>query len=220
MNQRGLRVFVITVMMSVLFLPSCLKEGTTTILLNDPQEIPFITDYLPRDLLDLYGEEHIFFGNQPPVINMEFRSLHEYVATNLEPPFAPQPGQLSPIAHYHLFRNQYLQIADYLCMSSEETFCKIISPVYLTGRDSSFTAFFNEITHTEGTPVHAVLMSGTMTAQGVKDFRYGYKILSYQDSVAPGTVYPVNSIFIFKDFDGLAEQCSWFHDDLLTPQTP
>ena len=77
MNQRGLRVFVITVMMLVLFLPSCLKEGTTTILLNDPQEIPFITDYLPRDLLDLYGEEHIFFGNQPPVINMEFRSLHE-----------------------------------------------------------------------------------------------------------------------------------------------
>ena len=100
-------------------------------------------------------------------------------------------------------------------MSSEESFCKIISPVYMTGRDSSFTAYFNEKIDTEGSPVHAVLLSGTLSVQGIKDFRYGYKILSYNDSVVPATVYPVNSIFIFKDLDGLAEQCSWFHDDLV-----
>lgn len=220
MSQRGLRFLAVMVMMSVSLLPSCLKDGTTTILLNDPQEIPFITTYLPSDLLDLFGEEHVFFGNQPPVVDMEFKSLHEYVTTNLEPPFAPQPGQLSPIAHYHKFRNQYLQVSDYICMSSEESFCKIISPVYLTGRDSSFTAFFNETTSTEGSPVHAVLLSGKLSAQGIKDFRYGYKILSYNDSVAPGTVYPVNSIFIFKDVDGLAEHSDWFHEDLLNPPTP
>lgn len=203
-----------------LIFPSCLKDGNETILLNDPQEIPFITDCLPADLLDLFGEEYVYFGDQPPVVDMEFKSLHEYVATNLEPPFAPQSGQLSPVLHYHKFRHQYLQLLDYVSMSSEETYCRVISPVYMTGRDTCFTVYFHETTNTEGSPEHAVVMSGTLTDEGIKDFRYGYKILKYNDSVVPASVYPANSIFIFKDRDGLAEKCLWYHDGLLDPQTP
>ena len=204
----------------VLALPSCLKEGEETILVNDPQDIPFINEYLPEDLLDLFGEENVHFGDQPPVVDMEFKSMHQYVATNLQPPFAPQPGQLSPIMHYHKINQQYLQIADYVSMSSEETYCKVITPVYLTGSGDDFTIYYHEAPQTDGHPEHAVMMSGTVTSRGVKNLMYGYKILSYNDSVVPPTVYPANSIFIFKDHDGIAETCTWYNDSLIDPQNP
>ena len=200
-----------------LLLSSCLKEGDKTILVNDPQDIPFITEYLPEDLLNLFGEENVHFGDQPPVVDMEFKSMHQYVATNLEPPFAPQPGQLSPITHYHKINQQYLQLADYASMSSEENYCKVISPVYVTGRDKDFTIYYYETPQTEGHPEHAVLMSGTLTNEGVRNFMYGYKILKYNDSIVPPTVYPANSIFVFKDWDGLAERCIWYNDSLVHP---
>ena len=124
-------------LLALMALPSCLKEGDKTILVNDPQDIPFITEYLPEDLLAMFGEEHVYFGDQPPVVDLEFKSTHQYVATNLQPPFAPQPGQLSPITHYHKINQQYLQIADYLSKTSEETYCKVISPVYLTENNTA-----------------------------------------------------------------------------------
>ena len=205
-------------MLVMLTLPSCLKEGDKTILVNDPQDIPFITDYLPEDLLNMFGEEHVFFGDQPPVVDLEFKSMHQYVATNLQPPFAPQPGQLSPITHYHKINQQYLQIADYISMTSEETYCKVISPVYLTGRGNDFTVYYHETPQTDGHPEHAVLLSGTLTAYGIRNLMYGYKILKYNDSIVPPTVYPANSIFIFKDYDGLAEKCIWYNESLVNPQ--
>lgn len=208
--------FVVLTMVS--FMPSCLKEGDTTILVNDPQEIPFITEYLPEDLLNLFGEENVHFGDTPPVVDMEFKSTHEYVATNLQPPFAPQPGQWSPVIHYHKINQQYLQVADYLSMTSEETRCKVVSPVYLTGSGNDFTVYYHEAPQTAGHPEHAVLLSGTLANNGVLNLRYGYKILRYNDSIVPPTVYAANSIFIFKARGGLAEACTWFNDSLMPTQ--
>ena len=219
MKYRLIRRFF-WIFLAVLVFPSCLKDGDKTILVNDPQDdIPFITDYLPEDLRIMFGEENVHFGDQPPVVDMEFKSQHEYVATNLQPPFAPQVGQLSPITHYHKLNQQYLQVAKYVSMSSEETYCKVISPVYLTGRGNNFTVYFHETPQTEGSPEHAVLISGTLTATGIKDFMYGYKIMKYNDSIVPPTVYPVNTIFIFKDHDCMAETCIWYNDSLIDPQT-
>lgn len=201
----------------MMILPSCLKEGDKTILVNDPQDIPFITKYLPEDLLSLFGEENVYFGDQPPMVELEFKSMHQYVATNLQPPYAPQPGQLSPITHYHKISQQYLQIAEYISMTSEETNCKVVSPVYLTGRGNDFTVYYHEAPQTDGHPEHAVLFSGTLTNNGVSNLMYGYKILKYNDSIVPPTVYPANSIFIFKDYDGMAEACHWYNDSLVNP---
>ena len=193
-----------------LTLSSCLKEADKTMLVNDPQDIPFITDYLPKDLLELFGEENVFFGDQPPVVNMEFKSMHEYMATNLQPPYAPPVGTISPITHYHKINQQYLQIAEYISMTSEESLYKVISPVYLTGRGKDFTVYYHEAPQTDGHPEHAVLFSGTLTNAGIENFRYGYKIMKYNDPIVPSTVYPENSIFIFKDYDGLAEASTWY----------
>ena len=209
---------VFNALLVCLAMTSCLKEGEKTILVNDPQDIPFITEYLPEDLLNMFGEENVYFGDQPPKVDMEFKSMHQYVATNLEPPFAPQSGQLSPITHYHKINQQYLQIAEYISMTSEETFCKVVSPVYLTGHDNDFTVYYHEAPQTDGHPEHAVLLSGTLTHSGVRNLRYGYKILKYNDSIVPQTVYPANSIFIFKDYDGMAEVYNWYNDSLVNPQ--
>ena len=208
---------LVLIALALIVLPSCLKEGDKTILVNDPQDIPFITKYLPEDLLNLFGEENVFFGDQPPMVDMEFKSMHQYVATNLQPPFAPQPGQLSPITHYHKINQQYLQIADYISMTSEENYCKVISPVYLTGHGNDFTVYYHEAPQTDGHPEHAVLLSGTLTANGIRNLMYGYKILKYNDSIVPPTVYPANSIFVFKDYDGFAEACTWYNDSLVNP---
>lgn len=218
--KKKLYILLFSILIGVLLvLPSCLKEGDgKTILVNDPQDIPFITEYLPEDLLQLYGEENVYFGDQPPRVDMEFKSMHAYVATNLMPPFAPQSGQLSPITHFHKLNQQYLQIAEYVSKTSEETYCKVISPVYLTGRGDNFTAYYHEAPQTDGHPEHAVLMSGTLTTNGVRNFMYGYKIMQYNDSIVPPTVYPANSIFIFKDYDGMAEKCTWYNDSLSDPQ--
>ena len=103
-------------------------------------------------------------------------------------------------------------------MNTEESRCKKVSPVYLTGRGNDFTAYFYESPQTKGSPEHAVVMSGTLSSNCIKDFVYGYKIMRYNDSIVSPVAYPVNSIFILKDCDGLAETCTWFNDTLFHPQ--
>lgn len=217
MRQRILKRFVMTIVV-MLLLPSCLKEGDTTVLVQDPQMIPLITDYLPEDLLLLFGEENVHFGYRPPMVDMEFKSQHEFVATNLEQPYGPQPGEHSPITYFHKLSHQYFQEADYAGMTSEETRCHLVSPVYLMGNGNDFTVYYYEVLKTEGSPEHAVLMSGTLTERGIKDFTYGYKIMGYKGTDVPNTATPVNTIFIFRDWDGMAEKYSWFDDNLLNHQ--
>jgi hypothetical protein len=198
---------------------ACLKEeGKSSILFNDPQDIPFITDYLPMDLLQLFGEENIHFGDRPFNLDMEFVSKHQYEAVLTSAESHPSVGTTSPIKHYHRISQKYLQIADYYSITQEETYCEIISPVYLMGSDTAFTAYYFEQPNTVGSPVHAVLFSGKKSDAGVRDFRYGYKIIRYNDPVVPSSVYPVNTIFIFKDVDGMAETELWFNDSLMPPQ--
>lgn len=213
------KYLVVMSLLALLAFSSCVKESDhSSILFNDPQDIPFITDYLPDDLLEMFGEDHVFFGDQPPVVDMEFVSNHEYVATSLQPPYAPPVGTVTPIRHFHKIVQQYLQIADYYSMSSEETRCHLMSPVYMTGHDKVFTAYYFEEPDTDGRPVHACMFSGKLTNAGIQDFRYGYKIVRYNDSIVPPTVYPVNSIFVFKDHDGMADKETWFNDSLVESQ--
>jgi hypothetical protein len=91
----------------------------------------------------------------------------------------------------------------------------MISPVYLMGRGNDFTVFYHESPQTEGSPQHAVLFSGTLTSNGVRNLRYGYKILKYNDSIVPPTVYPANSIFIFKDYDRLSPTVKKFMQHII-----
>lgn len=193
-------------------LPSCLKENDKTILVHDPQIIPFITDerWTP-ELRQLFGEEHVNFGDLPPHLNCEFVSNHQYAATNLPYGQSPPIGSMTPIVHYHKFCNQYLQICQYHSMNSGENIQHIIDTAYITGHDNKFTVYYTETWSTGGTPTLAVIMSGELAETGVVNYRYGYQIIDYADEVIPGNVYPLHSIFVFRDPDELSEYVNWFH---------
>lgn len=209
--MKTLRLGIFTfVTVFLIMLVSCLKEGDGTVLVHDPQIVPFITDTVrwPRDLLELFGEEHVNFGDTPPHMAFAFRvARQQYVATNLDPAESPEIGSFTPVPHRHEFRDQYIQVCRYthgMTLGGGNTLENRIDTVYITGHDSLFTVYFHETFHTPGTPTHAVVMSGTLLgSSALIDYHYGYKIVCYADTVVPANIYPLNSIFIFQNNDTL-----------------
>ena len=206
-STRGI-LSVIVLLLSLL--PSCLKEADETILVNDPQKIPFITEgRWSRELLGLFGEENVCFGDTPPHLECGFVSSHQYVATNLPPGLSPEIGSVTPVAHYHKFRGQYIQICEYQGMVSGEDIPRIVDTAYVMGHDSCFTAYWVETRSTVGIPTLAVVMSGELAEKGIVNYRYGYQIIGYADDDIPANVYPVNSIFVFRNTDSISEYNQW-----------
>ena len=213
MKARKTRTAVVAMAMIFLaLLASCLKEEDGhTVLVHDPQVIPFITDTTlwPRDLLELFGEEHVNFGDTPPKMDFSFRVDRQwYAATNLDPNESPAIGSYTPVPHLHGFHGQYLQVCQYIhetTIGGGNVLQNRIDTVYVTGHDSLFTAYFRETFSTAGTPTHAVIISGTLSGStAVVDYRYGYKIVGYADSIVPSGVYPPNSVFVFQNPGPLA----------------
>ncbi len=53
---------------------SCLKETPETTLFYGHQQIPNINEYMPMHLLEAMGNENLYFGDNPPVIEGHFMS--------------------------------------------------------------------------------------------------------------------------------------------------
>lgn len=188
-------------------LVSCKKPANETILVNPPQQIPLL-DKWPADLRALFGEINVNFGDVPLILNCAFKAIHKYVEVHIDGMQGPPIGTLTPIERYFKFENQYIAISELQCFHTNGIDVhRTVSPVYITGNreEGTFTAYFCDTVSTPGTPVHMVIMSGRLTDRGVEDYRYGYKIVEYLDSDVPDNVYPVNSIFVFEDVDGIAE---------------
>jgi hypothetical protein len=190
---------------------SCVKNADETILVNDPQQIMLLNEW-PEDLLVLYGEENICFGDVPPIVNCGFRANHKYAEVQIDGMSGPPVGTLTPITRYYRFEEQYIAIAKLHCYQTngiDEH--RVIYPVFLTGHedDGTFTAYFTDTVQTPGMPVHKVVMSGRLTPRGIENYRYGYKIVEYLDSEVPSNAYPLNSVFVFEDADGVADYDNW-----------
>lgn len=205
------KTHIVLAALLLILLASCLKEGDKSILVHDPQAVPFITDpnMWPQDLLTLFGEDYVNFGDTPPTIDLAFKvNRQQYVATNLESTASPAVGSFSPVVHLHDFHGQYLRVCQYTHQTTAgmgNTITSQVDTVYLSGHDSRFTAYFLERFPTAGSPVHAVILSGTLVGtSAVADYRYGYKILRYEDENTPYNAYPPNSIFIFQSPDTIA----------------
>ena len=192
-------------------LTSCTKSADETILVNAPQQIKLLNEW-PADLLALFGESNVYFGDVPPILDCSFKSNHKYVAVQIEGMQGPPIGTLTPITRYFKFEDQYIAISEMQCFHTNGTDVhRTIYPIYITGNreEETFTAYFCDTVSTPGTPDHMVIMSGKFTERGVENYRYGYKIVEYLDSDIPNNVYPVNSIFIFEDVDGIADYDDW-----------
>ena len=181
----------------------------------DPQQIRLLNEW-PADLLALFGEKNVFFGDVPPVLDCGFRAdPHKYVEVQIDGMTGPPVGTLTPITRYFKFDEQYLSIARLHCAQANGAdVARTIYPVYLTGSkdEGTFTAYFCDTVSTPGTPVHMVIVSGRLTDSGIADYRYGYKIVEYLDADFQGNVYPVNSIFVFEDADGVAVYDDWLNE--------
>ena len=179
-------------------LTSCVKDSDETILVNDPQQIRLLNEW-PEDLLELYGEDNVFFGDIPPIMNCGFRSNHKYVEVKIDGMSGPPIGTLTPITRYFKFEEQYIAIAKLHCFHTNGMDVhRTIYPVYLTGHkeEGSFTAYFCDT---------------RMTENVIEDYRYGYKIIKYLEPDIQENVYPVNSVFVFEDADGFVDYDNW-HD--------
>lgn len=192
-----------------------LKDSYETILDNDPQQIELLWDW-PQKLLQLFGEEHVFFGDVPPLLSCGFTTQHKYVEVEIDGMDGPPVGTLTPIYRYFKFEDQYIGLAHLHCFHTDGIDVhRTIYPVNVTGvRDEgTFTAYFTDIVHTPGTPVHKVIVSGRLTDRGIEDYRYGYEIVAYLDPIIPDNVYPVHSVFVFEDVDGIAEYDNWHEEN-------
>lgn len=195
---------------------SCTKdyfepEKSETTMVNDPQQIELLWNW-PQKLLQLFGEEHVFFGDVPPLLSCSFTTQHKYVEVEIDGMDGPPASTLTPIYRYFKFEDQYIGLAHLHCFHTDGfNVHRTIYPVNVTGvRDEgTFTAYFTDIVHTPGTPVHKVIISGRLTERGIEDYRYGYEIVAYLDPIVPDNVYPIHSVFIFEDVDGIAEYDNW-----------
>lgn len=206
------RAYPLLALLLTLALASCLKQADDTILVHDPQRIPFITDEpWSHELLRLFGEEHVNFGDTPPPLDTcsAFVARHQYAATNLPQGESPDIGSTSPVQYFHRFDNQYLQVCRYRGMNSSDGVTNTADSAFVTGHDSLFTAYWLETRTIGGSPTLAVVLSGTVTPNGITDYRYGYQILRYDDHDIPFNVYPQGSVFVFQSPDSLSLYTPW-----------
>ena len=82
--------------------------------------------------------------------------------------------------------------------------------VTVVGKKDNFTAYFimNTVNPEIGSRAkEAVIISGTMTSQGISDFHYAFIMLEKTDP--SDKLVPVNTYRVFNDGNGLAKNQSW-----------
>jgi hypothetical protein len=88
--------------------------------------------------------------------------------------------------------------------SSEEVTVEVV------GQGNNFTAYFiatSDETSNGAWSKQSILVSGTLTSEGISDFHYSFIMLEKNDP--NNTIIPVNAYRVFKDSDGLAIRNNW-----------
>lgn len=80
---------------------------------------------------------------------------------------------------------------------------------FISGSGDNFTVFFNTTGTSSGIYNEAAtVISGTKTAQGIKNYTYAF-VLTKKGSDPEEILVPVGTFRVFKDEDGLAANSSW-----------
>jgi len=81
--------------------------------------------------------------------------------------------------------------------------------VDVVGQGDNFTAYFIEVGEAKGISFKtSVVISGTITDDGIKDFYYSF-IMVEKGPDPQNLLVPVKTYRIFKDYDGLTERYNW-----------
>lgn len=191
-----------------------------------------VEDMGAMDLVEHFGEAYLYFGNTPPDLNdisflvdgmdyvyterYRFDPLAEdplngpYLTINTPPP------TYDASKDYHHFYNHYESLSSHKIKTIDPQFPDDVVRVNacnIIGHDSLFTAYYKETLTNEGSgyPTNAIIFSGIVKYDdqgkfiGIKNFRYGKKILKYKElpsNYAPGTI-------LIKTHEELCGQVNW-----------
>ena len=205
MRKERLLLFLVVIAIG---LTGCLREGIDTIALPFGK-IP--EGVIPQEIREQF-EEHmpIYEGVTPPDITGKY----------LAEPFRlvyTSDGQFSPgdvfAPDYFSFQNQ---TASGMAMYSESQASGVaVAPeVYVVGNANNFSAYFiaeqtryDDYGDVTSTSKMSTIISGTVTEEGIENFRYAFVMLEKDDPY--DELMDVNEYRVFEDGDGLAIRYDW-----------
>lgn len=206
---------------------SCTQNTESTIIFPDNQRIPDINTYMPMDLLEAFTNENLNFGDNPPDLRYQFKAdslmviYADAFSSTGESLYDTTTDFGYAFAYYHNLYYQHMGLGEYDFTIKEDDgyggyLITSSDSVYIMGEDPYFTAFFYETRNNppKTEPRHAVIISGEVTPNGIKNYVYGYQVMGY------GNLTPLweprfpkeGSIIIIKDSDGLAEYDNWLQE--------
>ena len=184
-------------------------EGESIILLGTEKYVKKLTEIIPEewqdDFLTYYGE--IPQGYIPPNIEGEYAiSPKQFVYSNFVDlsddldMYLKVIDQHNRVATVEFYEGETLHTDTAYIMGSKQNF----SLYFVEKRTRDFEGDITSVNR-------IVLITGEKTPEGIKNLRFGSMILDVREGVNPfiGSFTP-GWFFIYKDQDGLAENCHWF----------
>ena len=184
-------------------------EGDSTILLGTESYVKKLKDMIPEQWQDDFWT---YYGEIP----------QGYIPPNIEGEYAISPKQFVYSNFVDLYGDfdMYLKITDQHNRVATVEFYEgenlRTDTAYMMGSKQNFSLYFEEKRTMDfngdlSSVKRVVLFTGEKTPEGIKHLRFGSIILEVRESVSPfiGSFVP-GLFFIYRDQDGLAENCHWF----------
>ena len=201
------RLVLIAFLFTLIF-SGCLKDDVDTLVLPPLRYALPITDVVPSSILsEIKKSMPIYEGETPPEIEGVYvinpNELVIASAEDLTPGIVISNDTVK-------FTNQNAKTNVITFERKQKTENEFSDFVSLVGSGNNFTAYFNaDGTTTEGINYKtATVISGTMTANGIKDY-YKSFILLEKDDDPNNILFPAKAFRIFKDGNALAENTTW-----------
>lgn len=193
------------------------------------QVIPDIHDVIPLDLIEAMNSKNaLYFGDNPPNVfttsgtdTLGFAAkdmvVDYYFQSDPTKPYILECGTIRKYTNYFRFYDQHRGVAkydfkcDYIDMGPDNYICEtshVLESVFIMGSDNKFTAYLTQKRTKEHSANYdpdkpgeqeAVIISGEVTNNGIKNLYFGMKIIQYDNPADAGIRYPnIDDIIIFK----------------------
>ena len=196
------------------------------------QVIPDIHEVIPLDLIEaMNSKSALYFGDNPPVWlkklgidTLGFAAkdmvVTYYYQSDTTKPYILDSGTIRKYTNYFRFYDQHRGIAkydfkcNYIDMGPDDYICEtshVFDSVFIMGSGDKFTAYLTQKRTKEHSAIYdpdkpgereAVILSGELTNNGIKNLYFGMEIIGYDNPTDAGERYPnIHDIIIFKSPD-------------------
>lgn len=218
MKKFAKSLIVTLLSLSVVFLmASCGSKNNN----DEQEESQYVVSSIPSSSLpDELRDEislvmNIYEGDNPVKLNKGYVSKpHALLCASYDPGYNVEDSTVFFSDKYMAFEytanksmRYYSKQWDPEMGESGDWYEETIPNMYMTGNGNNFSYFFSM----EGTPhgffvKQTMILSGTYTDKGIKDFKIAVLM---NENLGDTTIYPKNTYRIIGDLDGLAENDNW-----------